>query len=93
MGQKEIPPSPRSFQLKADTRTISTVNREFNTEAEKWEVDASEITTGEKLGTGSFGEVFKGKLRGMEVAVKKLTLKKLDEKKLEAFRKEVGIMR
>jgi serine/threonine protein kinase len=91
-GQKDIPPSPRSFHLKADSRTVSTVNREFNSEAEKWEIDASEITLGEKLGTGSFGEVYKGKLRSVEVAVKKLTLKKLDEKKMEAFRKEVGIM-
>jgi serine/threonine protein kinase len=48
---------------------------------------------GEKLGSGSFGEVYKGKLRGVEVAVKKLSLKQLDERKINQFKKEVAIMR
>jgi serine/threonine protein kinase len=62
-------------------------------EIEKWEIASHEIELGEKLGSGSFGEVYKGKLRGVEVAVKKLSLKQLDERKINQFKREVAIMR
>jgi serine/threonine protein kinase len=37
--------------------------------------------------------VYKGKLRGVDVAVKKLSLKQIDERKINQFKKEVAIMR
>lgn len=57
-----------------------------------WEIKSSEIKLGAKLGQGAFGAVYKGKLRGQEVAVKVLQKQKLDSDTLEAFRKEVAIM-
>ena len=39
-------------------------------------VDASEIELQSKIGTGSFGEVFRGSWRGTEVAIKVIPLQK-----------------
>lgn len=36
-----------------------------------WEIDPSEITLGQRIGIGSYGEVYKGLWRGTEVAVKR----------------------
>jgi hypothetical protein len=60
----------------------------------RWEIDPSLIKNpGNSLGTGSFGTVFRAELHGKDVAVKKLSTQKFDEKTLEEFRKEVAIMR
>ncbi|KAL6064801.1 Dual specificity protein kinase [Balamuthia mandrillaris] len=59
----------------------------------RWEIDPDEIKSpGNSLGTGSFGTVFKAEWHGKEVAVKKLSTQKFDDKTLEDFRKEVAIM-
>lgn len=54
----------------------------------RWE----EIQWGEKIGGGCFGSVYKGKCRGIPVALKLLLKQNLDGKTLEDFRKEVDIM-
>jgi hypothetical protein len=36
-----------------------------------WEIDPVEITLGQRIGIGSYGEVYKGMWRGTEVAVKR----------------------
>jgi hypothetical protein len=36
-----------------------------------WEIDPAEITLGQRIGIGSYGEVYKGMWRGTEVAVKR----------------------
>jgi len=56
------------------------------------ELNAKDIVLGELKGAGTFGEVFKGKLRGKDVAVKKLAVQQIDEAALDAFKKEVAIM-
>ena len=74
-------------------------------EVARSELDSSEIKLLEKIGKGSYGVVYKGRLRGLrllcttdsctgkEVAVKKLYESKLDENTMESFKKEVAIMR
>eukprot|EP01119_Soliformovum_irregulare_P002302 TRINITY_DN12587_c0_g1_i2.p1 TRINITY_DN12587_c0_g1~~TRINITY_DN12587_c0_g1_i2.p1 ORF type:complete len:647 (-),score=160.39 TRINITY_DN12587_c0_g1_i2:54-1964(-) len=61
----------------------------------KWEINPKDIVVDDnvKLGVGQFGTVFKGKLLGKEVAVKKLNVKSLDNLSAhEDFMKEVKIM-
>ena len=58
----------------------------------KWELEPEDIKVGKKLGSGAFGEVFRGKLFGKEVAVKKLINQDLDPDSLNSFKKEVQIM-
>eukprot|EP01114_Cavostelium_apophysatum_P001871 TRINITY_DN11645_c0_g1_i2.p1 TRINITY_DN11645_c0_g1~~TRINITY_DN11645_c0_g1_i2.p1 ORF type:complete len:632 (-),score=192.54 TRINITY_DN11645_c0_g1_i2:34-1929(-) len=44
------------------------------------------------LGSGAFGDVFRGRLRGKEVAIKKLVFQELDEATMADFKKEVAVM-
>jgi hypothetical protein len=59
----------------------------------RWELEPSEIQVGRKLGQGTFGVVYKGALRGKEVAVKKLYMHLFDEEAISAFRAEVSTFR
>ena len=38
----------------------------------EWEIEWSELEVGQRIGIGSYGEVFKGTWHGTEVAIKKL---------------------
>jgi len=67
-------------------------DRRNRDKAARWEIEPSEIQLGKLLGKGAFGEVFRAKLHGKEVAVKKLTAQDLDEEVLADFRREVDIM-
>lgn len=55
-------------------------------------IDPNDITIDKELGHGAFGIVYRGKLFGKQVAVKKLINQQLDAETLSAFKKEVGIM-
>ncbi|XP_010428298.1 PREDICTED: serine/threonine-protein kinase EDR1-like isoform X2 [Camelina sativa] len=52
-----------------------------------------EITLGERIGLGSYGEVYRGDWHGTEVAVKKFLDQDLSGEALEEFRSEVRIMK
>ncbi|KFK41812.1 hypothetical protein AALP_AA2G174700 [Arabis alpina] len=52
-----------------------------------------EITLGERIGLGSYGEVYRGDWHGTEVAVKKFLDQDLTGEALEEFRSEVRIMK
>eukprot|EP01099_Mayorella_cantabrigiensis_P004755 TRINITY_DN362_c0_g1_i1.p1 TRINITY_DN362_c0_g1~~TRINITY_DN362_c0_g1_i1.p1 ORF type:complete len:531 (-),score=125.59 TRINITY_DN362_c0_g1_i1:95-1606(-) len=56
------------------------------------EIGPDEIEYLERIGSGCFGQVFRGRCRGVEVAIKKLTRQEIDPKMLSEFRKEVEIM-
>jgi len=56
------------------------------------EIGPEEIELVQVLGDGSFGTVYRGKCRKKDVAVKILHNQQLDQKTLQAFRKEVEIM-
>nr|XP_043632519.1 probable serine/threonine-protein kinase SIS8 isoform X2 [Erigeron canadensis] len=70
--------------------TISEVSLEDVADCEiAWE----DITLGERIGLGSYGEVYRGDWHGTEVAVKKFLDQEITIESLEEFKREVGIMK
>ena len=63
-----------------------------NTGIKEWNIDSSTISIGKKLGSGSFGEVFKATWFEKQVAVKILFKQNLAEDSLDSFKREVEIM-
>jgi len=58
----------------------------------RWIIDFKEIQLGKQLGIGSYGVVFKGRWKGVEVAVKKFVKQKLDERHMLEFRAEMAFL-
>ncbi|KAL3676827.1 hypothetical protein R1sor_026775 [Riccia sorocarpa] len=59
----------------------------------EWEIPWDDLIIGERIGLGSYGEVYRGDWHGSEVAVKKFLDQDLSGDALEEFRLEVRIMR
>ena len=59
---------------------------------EDWEIKKDEILTGPKIGSGSFGTVYRGHWHG-PVALKKLNVKNPSPKQLQAFKNEVAVLK
>ncbi|KAL8141815.1 hypothetical protein V2J09_014847 [Rumex salicifolius] len=57
------------------------------------EIPLEEITMGERIGLGSYGEVYHGDWHGTEVAVKRFLNQDISGETLEEFRSEVHIMK
>ncbi|XP_057684434.1 raf-1 proto-oncogene, serine/threonine kinase a isoform X2 [Corythoichthys intestinalis] len=57
-----------------------------------WEIEASEVYLQSRIGSGSFGTVYKGKWHG-DVAVKILKVTNPTPEQLQAFRNEVAVLR
>jgi serine/threonine protein kinase len=58
----------------------------------RWVLDFNEIALGKQIGMGSYGMVFKGKWKGVEVAVKRFIKQKLDERHMLEFRAEMAFL-
>lgn len=58
-----------------------------------WEIDYSEIILGPKIGSGGFGDVYKGIWRGIDVAIKKIDTLKMNEEIEKNFLREINVMR
>ncbi|CAA6659406.1 unnamed protein product [Spirodela intermedia] len=59
----------------------------------EFEILWEDLTLGERIGLGSYGEVFHGELHGTEVAIKKFLQQDISGDALEEFRSEVQIMK
>ncbi|XXG55461.1 hypothetical protein AAC387_Pa03g3126 [Persea americana] len=59
----------------------------------EWEIPWEEITLGERIGLGSYGEVYHGDWHGTEVAVKKFLDQDISGDALEEFKSEVRIIK
>uniref|UniRef100_A0A8C5HNL4 non-specific serine/threonine protein kinase n=1 Tax=Gouania willdenowi TaxID=441366 RepID=A0A8C5HNL4_GOUWI len=57
-----------------------------------WEVHSKEVNIQKRIGTGSFGTVFKGKWHG-DVAIKILKVKEPTPEQLQAFKNEMQVLR
>jgi B-Raf proto-oncogene serine/threonine-protein kinase len=67
-------------------------NRQRRDSNEDWEIPHDEITIGQRIGSGSFGTVYKGYWHG-PVAVKKLNVGAPTPAQMQAFKNEVGVLR
>lgn len=59
---------------------------------EDWEIPIEEIIMGHRIGSGSFGTVFRGHWHG-PVAIKRLNVSNPNPTQLQAFKNEVGVLR
>eukprot|EP01089_Gocevia_fonbrunei_P019377 TRINITY_DN6846_c0_g2_i1.p1 TRINITY_DN6846_c0_g2~~TRINITY_DN6846_c0_g2_i1.p1 ORF type:complete len:345 (+),score=88.80 TRINITY_DN6846_c0_g2_i1:204-1238(+) len=57
-----------------------------------WEINPSDVEVGTLLGEGAFGAVYKGRLHGIDVAIKKLNAGETDEETMASFKAEVQVM-
>uniref|UniRef100_T2MGW2 non-specific serine/threonine protein kinase n=1 Tax=Hydra vulgaris TaxID=6087 RepID=T2MGW2_HYDVU len=57
-----------------------------------WEIKEGEIQVGQRIGSGSYGTVYKGYWHGT-VAVKQLNVKHPNPQQLQAFKNEVAVLR
>ncbi|EFJ09552.1 hypothetical protein SELMODRAFT_46485, partial [Selaginella moellendorffii] len=62
-------------------------------DAAEWEINWEDINIGERVGIGSYGEVYHGEWSGTEVAVKKFLDQDFSGDAMMEFRSEVQIMR
>jgi serine/threonine protein kinase len=58
----------------------------------RWILDFKEVTMGKQVGMGSYGMVYKGVWKGVEVAVKRFIKQKLDERRMLEFRAEMAFL-
>ncbi len=58
----------------------------------RWIIDFSEIQLGKQVGLGSYGVVYRGKWKGVEIAVKRFIKQKLDERSMLEFRAEMAFL-
>uniref|UniRef100_A0A673H0D5 non-specific serine/threonine protein kinase n=1 Tax=Sinocyclocheilus rhinocerous TaxID=307959 RepID=A0A673H0D5_9TELE len=83
---KERKPSSSS----EDRNKMKTLGRRDS--SDDWEIPEGQITLGQRIGSGSFGTVYKGKWHG-DVAVKMLNVTAPTPQQLQAFKNEVGVLR
>jgi hypothetical protein len=58
----------------------------------RWVIDFQEVQLGKQVGMGSYGVVYRGRWKGVEVAVKRFINQKLDERRLLEFRSEMAFL-
>ncbi|XP_042662956.1 RAF proto-oncogene serine/threonine-protein kinase isoform X3 [Tyto alba] len=73
-------------------KIVSTRPRGQRDSSYYWEIEASEVMLSTRIGSGSFGTVYKGKWHG-DVAVKILKVVDPTPEQFQAFRNEVAVLR
>jgi serine/threonine protein kinase len=58
----------------------------------RWIIDFAEIQVGKQVGLGSYGVVYRGKWKGVDVAIKRFIKQKLDERRMLEFRAEMAFL-
>ncbi|GAA52036.1 serine/threonine-protein kinase-transforming protein Rmil [Clonorchis sinensis] len=76
----------------SDVKQQPSKSRARRDSNEEWEIPTAEITKGPRIGSGSFGTVFKGYWHG-NVAIKELNVTNPNPQQLEAFKNEVNVLR
>ncbi|EEC15325.1 hypothetical protein IscW_ISCW011622 [Ixodes scapularis] len=76
----------------ADESSKKLVTKPTRESIEDWEILPDEILTGPRIGSGSFGTVYRGHWHG-HVALKKLNVTNPTPAQLQAFKNEVSVLR
>ena len=61
--------------------------------AASFAIKESDLTFGQQIGSGSYGDVFDGRLFGTAIAIKRMHVGEIRASTLRAFHKECGLMR
>ncbi|XP_061343656.1 probable serine/threonine-protein kinase SIS8 isoform X2 [Gastrolobium bilobum] len=80
--------SDRSIVSNDSTKSDSALD-----DVAEYDIPWEEITLGERIGLGSYGEVYRGEWCGTEVAVKRFLDQDISGESLEEFKSEVKIMK
>ncbi|KAL2091549.1 hypothetical protein ACEWY4_013812 [Coilia grayii] len=89
------PPAPMHREKAASSNTQEKNRirpRDKRDSSYYWEIEASEVVLLSRIGSGSFGTVYKGKWHG-DVAVKVLKVANPTPEQFQAFRNEVAVLR
>lgn len=81
---------PRARSAESDSKKLTRSGRRDSNE--DWEILMKEIQAGPRIGSGSFGTVYKGSWHG-PVAIKKLNVKDPTTAQVQAFKNEVEVIR
>ncbi|KAF8111343.1 hypothetical protein N665_0076s0318 [Sinapis alba] len=94
-GSEDSPHEPNSGDRISDRSTGNESSKSDATldDVSDCEILWEELTLGERIGLGSYGEVYRGDWHGTEVAAKKFLDQDLTGEALEEFRSEVQIMK
>ena len=94
-SRKEWVAAIRAVQERSDVGSSGSGGVEKE-EGAQWEIDWNAITLLQRVGSGSFGDVYRGRLWGTEIAVKTLRTEELAASSahevLEDLKKEVSIL-
>ncbi|XP_078144633.1 raf-1 proto-oncogene, serine/threonine kinase a isoform X1 [Centroberyx gerrardi] len=93
-AQSRIPaPAQRERATSFNTQEKNKIRpRDKRDSSYYWEIEASEVFLHSRIGSGSFGTVYKGKWHG-DVAVKILKVTDPTPEQFQAFRNEVAVLR
>ncbi|XP_064198400.1 serine/threonine-protein kinase B-raf-like [Anguilla rostrata] len=93
---QKSPSQPRERKSSSSSSSSEDRNKMKNLgrrdSSDDWEIAEGQITLGQRIGSGSFGTVYKGKWHG-DVAVKMLNVTAPTPQQLQAFKNEVGVLR
>ncbi|XP_037540654.1 raf-1 proto-oncogene, serine/threonine kinase a isoform X1 [Nematolebias whitei] len=89
-SQSKAPPPSQRERTSQEKNKIRP--REKRDSSYYWEIEASEVVLHSRIGSGSFGTVYKGKWHG-DVAVKILKVTDPTPEQFQAFRNEVAVLR
>ncbi|XP_019057946.1 PREDICTED: serine/threonine-protein kinase EDR1-like isoform X2 [Tarenaya hassleriana] len=95
-GSGELHYGPNSGGERASDRSFSHETPKSDVmldDVADCEISWEEIASGERIGLGSYGEVYRGDWHGTEVAVKKFLDQEIIGEALEEFKSEVRIMK
>lgn len=97
VGSKSLPvkspveaPRDRRTSSSDDKKKVKQLN--YRDSSYYWEVNSSEVMIHKRIGTGSFGTVYRGKWHG-DVAVKILKVTNPTAEQIQAFKNEMQVLR